>query len=62
MFAVPYTAITLIDRQRLWVKAMHCADGKHYKEVPRDTSVSAHMLLNEKKEVLVVEVILEDTR
>ena len=62
MFAVPYAAITMIDNQRLWVKAVYTADGKRISEVPRDSSVSAHMLLNEKKEVLIVEDILEDAR
>jgi len=62
MFATPYASITMLDNQRLWVKAMCSSDGTKFSEVPRDTSVSAHMLLSEKREVLIVEDILEDTR
>ena len=61
IFKVPYAAVAIIDRKRVWMKAIHSANERTY-EVPRDTSFASFMLLNEKKEVMVVEDTQEDGR
>lgn len=61
IFKVPYAAIAIIDRQRVWFKAVHSKTMKVYEE-PRETSFAAYMLLNEKPEVMVVEDTKEDGR
>ena len=61
IFKVPYAAVAIIDRKRVWMKAIHSVNERTY-EVPRDTSFASFMLLNEKKEVMVVEDTQEDGR
>lgn len=53
----PIAAISLVDENRLWFKAI---DGIDKKETPRAISFCAHTILQ--KEPLVVENVLEDER
>lgn len=58
---MPTASIAIIDRQRVWMKAIHSRSHKLWEE-PRETSFVAYMLLSDKREVLVVEDTKEDAR
>lgn len=61
IFKVPHVEIAIIDRHRIWIKAAHGAPAKGL-ELSRELSLTSYMLLNEKKEVMVVEDTAEDGR
>lgn len=66
IFNVPMASIVILDRKRVWLKAAYNtarqAGSKKVLQVPREFSFTAHMLLSEKHEVMVVEDALEDGR
>lgn len=65
IFNVPLASIGILDRKRIWLKAIHNTsglEGDKVRELPREKSFTAHMLLNDKHEVMVIEDSLEDGR
>ena len=65
IFNVPLASISILDKKRIWIKSIHndCGlDNEKVRELPREKSFTAHMLLNEKHEVMVIEDSLEDGR
>ncbi len=56
-FGVPIAAITFVDRDRLWVKAIH---GAELTQLDRDLGFCSHTVCN--REVNVVENALDDAR
>jgi len=56
-FAMPISLITLVDRQKLWVKA---AQGLAVSELPRDTAFCTYTILSD--DVFVINDMLTDER
>ena len=57
LFNVPIALLSLIDRNRLWLKS-HCGLG--VSEIPRDISICGHVILQD--DVFVVHDTLQDPR
>lgn len=65
IFNVPLASIGIVDRKRIWIKSTHndsSQGNEKVRELPREKSFTAHMLLNDKHEVMVIEDSLEDGR